>query len=53
MTDTGLVPDRDAIASSDGKWVRKESSWQAELAGSALIRFNEINQGVLETYGYC
>lgn len=49
----GRVPDRDAIASSDGKWVRRESSWQAELAGPALIRFNEINRGVLETYGYC
>ena len=48
----GRVPDRDAIAASDGHWVRKESSWKAELDGPALARFNAINRGVLEAYGY-
>ena len=48
----GRVPDRDAIAASDGRWVRRESSWQAELTGPALTRFNELNKGLLEQYGY-
>jgi hypothetical protein len=48
----GRVPDRDAIAASDGRWVRKESNWQMELDGPALTCFNEINRGVLEAYGY-
>ena len=46
------LPDREAIAASDGRWVRRESSWQAELAGPALARFNEANQDVLAAYGY-
>ena len=46
------VPDRDAIAASDGQWVRRESSWQAELAGSDLARFNELNGDILRAYGY-
>jgi hypothetical protein len=46
------VPERDAIAASDGHWVRKESSWQAELTGPTLARFNELNRGILEEYGY-
>jgi hypothetical protein len=48
----GQLPDRNAIAASDGRWVRKESSWQTELNGPALARFNEINKDVLEAYGY-
>jgi hypothetical protein len=52
-TPTGCqLPDRDAIAASDGRWVRKESSWQTELQGAALARFNDQNKGVLEAYGY-
>jgi len=46
------LPDRDTIAASDGRWVRKESSWQTELEGRNLARFNEINGEVLEAYGY-
>jgi hypothetical protein len=46
------LPDRNAIAASDGKWVRRESSWQAELGGSDLARFNEIGGDILATYGY-
>jgi hypothetical protein len=46
------LPDRDEIAASDGHWVRKESSWQTELAGPALARFNEINRDVLQAFGY-
>lgn len=45
-------PDRDVIAASDGRWVRKESRWQAELAGRDLARFNELNADVLQEYGY-
>jgi hypothetical protein len=48
----GRIPDREAIAASDGRWVRKESSWQAALTGPALTRFNQANRKVLEEYGY-
>lgn len=46
------VPDRNAIAASDGQWVRTESSWQKDLAGNDLARFNEISGDVLAAYGY-
>jgi hypothetical protein len=46
------LPPRNEIAASDGVWVRKESSWQAELEGRNLARFNEINGEILEAYGY-
>lgn len=46
------IPDRNAIAAADGQWVRRKSSWRAELAGRDLARFNEINADVLEAYGY-
>lgn len=46
------IPDRNTIAASDGRWVRKESRWQAELHGSNLARFDEISADVLEAYGY-
>lgn len=46
------LPDRSAIAASDGKWVRTESSWRTELQGSALDRFNEMNRDILAAYGY-
>jgi hypothetical protein len=46
------LPDRDTIAASDGRWVRRESSWQTALEGRNLARFNEICGEVLEAYGY-
>ena len=46
------LPERNAIAASDGRWVRRESSWQAELDGPVLARFNEMNRDVLGAYGY-
>lgn len=46
------LPERDAIALVDGKWVRSESRRQAPLQGSHLTRFNELNKDVLEEYGY-
>ena len=46
------VPDRNTIAARDGRWVRKESSWQTELVGANLARFNEISVDILEAYGY-
>lgn len=49
---SGRVPDRNAIAAGDGRWVRKESSWQAELQGPSLARFNEISADILQGYGY-
>lgn len=49
---SGRLPDRNAIAASDGRWVRKESSWQAELQEPNLARCNAINGDVLKAYGY-
>jgi len=46
------VPDRETIAHSDGKWVRRRSDWRTELYGELLTRFNEINGAVLERAGY-
>lgn len=46
------IPDRDAIAARDGRWVRTESSWLADLKGPNLARFDEISADVLKTYGY-
>lgn len=46
------LPARDEIAASDGRWVRRESSWQADLRGAALARFNEINGEVLQAFDY-
>ena len=46
------LPDRETIAASDGRWVRKESRWQADLEGRNLARFSEISGDVLEAYGY-
>ncbi|MHB8814758.1 MAG: sulfotransferase domain-containing protein [Steroidobacteraceae bacterium] len=46
------VPARNEIAARDGIWVRAASSWQAELEGRDLARFNEISRDVLEAYGY-
>jgi len=46
------IPDRNAIAASDGRWVRQESRWQTELQGPSLARFEEISADVLRAYGY-
>lgn len=46
------LPDRNAIAAMDGRWVRQESRWQTELEGKNLARFNEVSKDVLEAYGY-
>jgi hypothetical protein len=46
------IPDRNAIAAKDGRWVRKESSWQTELQGPNLARFEEISADTLKAYGY-
>jgi hypothetical protein len=46
------VPDRNAIASVDGRWVRSKTDWQAEISGELLERFNEINGEMLKKMGY-
>ena len=46
------IPDRNEIAASDGRWVRRESSWRTELEGATLARFNEMSKDVLEAFGY-
>ncbi len=46
------IPDRNTIASADGKWVRKKTNWRAELKGANLKRFVKINKDILKQTGY-
>ncbi|MBF0281912.1 MAG: sulfotransferase domain-containing protein [Zetaproteobacteria bacterium] len=47
-----VIPDRDIIAAADGKWVKKETDWRAELNGENLRKFMEINGEILNKAGY-
>ena len=49
---TTSIPDRNALAGVDGRWVKKRTSWRAKLTGENLRRFVEINQDILEKAGY-
>lgn len=46
------IPARDAIAGVDGRWVKKKSSWKADLSGDLLKRFNLLNKDMLKKAGY-
>lgn len=46
------VPSRDKIASSDGKWVRKQSSWQEVMRPGDLAMFDRVNAEAMRDYGY-
>ncbi|MDH5711940.1 MAG: sulfotransferase domain-containing protein [Gammaproteobacteria bacterium] len=49
---TTHIPNRDTIASVDGKWVKKKTNWRAHLRGSKLKRFVEINRDILRKTGH-
>jgi len=42
------LPDRRTVAKADGKWVKAKSNWRAELSGTLLKRFNQINKESLK-----
>jgi hypothetical protein len=46
------IPDRDTIAGVDGRWVRRETDWKAEISGEIMGRFNDINGEMLKQMGY-
>ena len=46
------VPDRNAIAKADGRWVKAKTNWRSELYGDLLKRFNQLNKDVLVKAGY-
>lgn len=49
---TTNIPDRNTIASSDGRWVKKKTNWRAQLTGSNLKLFIDINKDILRKAGY-
>ena len=46
------LPDRDAIAAVDGRWVRRSTRWQDRFPAELLERFNELNHESLSRLGY-
>jgi hypothetical protein len=49
---TDRIPDRDAMASTSRRWVRKQSDWRSEISDSLLERFNETNEQMLRKLDY-
>jgi hypothetical protein len=47
-----VIPDREIISETDGRWVRKESQWQAVFTDEHLQQFNEINGAMMRKLGY-
>ncbi len=45
-------PNRDKIASIDGRWVKKKSDWRTEILGELMERFTELNGEMLKRMGY-
>ena len=46
------IPERNAIAGVDGRWVKKYSNWRSEISDELLLKFNEINGDMLRIAGY-
>lgn len=46
------IPDREAMAKAGGKWVKKKSSWRAQLFGPTLKHFNQVNKQTMKSLGY-
>jgi Sulfotransferase domain len=46
------ITDRDTLAREDGRWIRSESDWRADLTGVLLERFNQLNKDMLTKAGY-
>jgi hypothetical protein len=46
------IPDRDAVASVEGRWVRAKSDWTAQISSIQLARCNAINGEMLRKMGY-
>ena len=46
------VPNREAIANVDGRFVRKKSDWRGQIDPDLLERFNTLSKDVLKQAGY-
>ena len=46
------VPDRNAIAGVDGRWVKQKSDWRDDFSEKLLARFYEINGEMMKKLGY-
>lgn len=46
------IPDRNTIASVDGRWVKNKSDWETEISAEFLGRFTELNEQMLGKMGY-
>lgn len=46
------IPDRNAIAGIDGRWVRNQSDCRPAISGDLLDKFHEINGAMMRKMGY-
>ena len=46
------IPNRNAIAGVDGRWVRKKTTWESILSDDLLEKYNRINRHMLVKCGY-
>ena len=46
------VPDRNKIASIDGRWVNQQSNWEDEMPKEAIKLCSNVNQEKLEEFEY-
>jgi hypothetical protein len=49
---TNKIPERETIASADGKWVKSVTDYQSEIPENLLERFNQINGEMMQKMGY-
>lgn len=46
------IPDRDTVASLEGRWVRSKSDWRSNMSDTQLEIFDKINGEMLRKLGY-
>lgn len=46
------IPERNTIATDDGRWVRSESNWRSHFSDSLIKRFDQISKDTLIKSGY-
>ncbi len=49
---TNQIPDRDTVASLEGRWVRNKSDWRLNMSDTQLEIFDRINGDMLRKLGY-
>ncbi len=46
------IPDRETLATADGRWVKSKSDWSSKISEEQLELFNRINKEMLHRMGY-